>query len=176
MQSITINFKSSSKLIILFTTAALIALVIVLYLFFAAAIHNIAIILPLSLLIVFAASYTVLDQALMLLPWSVVGITIQADGIYVITRDQPKYPAIVLPTTTVNAYLTVVNLQRIDIETNSDVKNMMLRCRKCFKRLFFSKQHIIVMQDKCIDSQNFRRLRVWLRFAVIDYREHKKEL
>lgn len=153
-----------------FTSAGLIALAILLYLYLTAAIHNTAIIVPLSLLIVFTTSYAVFDQALMLFPWSVVEITIQANHLYAITRDQAKHAVIVLPTTTVNVHLTMLNLQHIDSETNEQVKNMMMRCGARLKRVFFSKQHIVVIRDKCAHSQNFRRLRVWLRYAAIEYR------
>jgi len=168
MQSIGVNFKSSGKLMMVFVSAGLFALSVLLYLYYTVAIQNFAIILPLCLLIVFATSYAVCDQALMLWPWSIVGFMIKADCLHLVRRDNAKYAAIVLPTTTVNVYLTVLNLQRIDSATDTAVKKRFLaRCGAYLQQVFFYKLNIIVMQDKFVDGDDFRRLRVWLRFSAI---------
>lgn len=179
MQSIVVNFKPSFSLITIFVCAGLFALIIPAWLFFDGAIKNHAIILPLGLLIIFATSYAVCCHGLLVLPWSCVGLTIQVDKMVIKRRDGTLFKVTVLPSTTVNVHLTVLSLMRLCEPVNQTSKKpmskeLMARFNRLIKQVFLARYHIVLMQDKVMNDDSYRQLRVWLRFAAIA-QEHRKK-
>lgn len=114
---------------------------------------------------------------MLILPWSCVGLQIKADGLLVNQHDGRLFKAIILPTTTVTAYLTIIHLKRaenIAFSLHQPLSKLPKPVQSVVRYLFFRHDHILVLPDKfggrtSVAAQNsYRQLRVWLRCAAIE--------
>lgn len=104
--------------------------------------------LLLSLAIIASAMYTVCCHGLRLLPWSIVTLNINSKNQLQLTyKDGRQYEVAVLASTTVSAYLTVVNGQMIEATF--------------WQRML--PKHLVIFPDAA-DAEAYRQLRVWLRW------------
>lgn len=169
MHAIEVNFKPSIQLTGLFIGVGLSALGILLLLFVVGAMTSQALIWPLSVLIVVATSYAVCLHGLLWLPWSCVLIKIQGELLFYKQKNGAKLEANVLPSSTVTAHLTVINLQRIDINNVSSASSVSWTESLLFwcQRQWMKNVEIIILNDRCVDAEPYRQLRVWLRLAAL---------
>lgn len=145
MKPIQIEFKPSiilSTLIILLSSSAISILVL---LSLAWQIKCV-----LVALILISACYAVLQQGLLLMPNSIVGLSINSKNeLYLRYKDGQEDEVSVNGSTVVTAYLVVISFCRQNVAI--------------LNRLF--PQHIVILNDK-IDEERFRQLRVWLRWGM----------
>jgi len=97
--------------------------------------------------VILAALYFIAEQALVLLPWSLTGLALNAKGeLSAMRKDGLNSAASVQPSSFVAAYLTVLNLKVSDS-----------RWRK----------NLVLTPDR-VDAEAFRLLRVWLRWGSFE--------
>ena len=106
--------------------------------------------LAIVVVIVCSAAYAVCCYGLLLLPWSCVGLTVNAKNQLSITRRDGAQllDVSVIADSVVTPYLTVVRFHQ---------KNAAILSR------VFSFQMIILPDS--LDAENYRQLRVWLRWG-----------
>ena len=106
--------------------------------------------LAIVVVMVFSAAYAVCCYGLLLLPWSCVGLAINAKNQLLITlRDGGQlFDVAVIADSVVTPYLTVVRFHQ---------KNAAILSR------IFS-YRMIILPDS-LDAENYRQLRVWLRWG-----------
>lgn len=93
--------------------------------------------------------YFSLRDALLALPWSCVALNINIKNqLQLICKDGRQLDVVVLESTVVTPYLTVLNYHRNEASF--------------MQRLFI--QHLIIFHD-AVDVEGFRQLRVYLRWA-----------
>lgn len=169
MHAIEVNFKPSIQLTGLFIGVGLSALGILLLLYVVGTMTSQTLIWPLCVLIVVATTYAVCLHGLLWLPWSCVSVKILGELLFYKQKNGTKFEAFVLPSSTVTAYLTVINLQRVDASeassylSTSYTKSLFLWCQ----RKWMTNTEIIILTDSCIDAEPYRQLRVWLRLAAL---------
>lgn len=146
MKPLHINFKPSYRLtaLLLLMSVAMSAILIPLPLSWQI---KLAIVTSVAI----SASYAVALNALLILPWSCVGLRVNVKNeLEIIRRDGSKYSAVhICNDTVVTPYLTVIRYQQ---------KNAPF-----FQRVF--KSSMIVTNDST-DAGSFRQLRVWLRWGI----------
>lgn len=109
--------------------------------------------LPLVLAVFSASVYTILHQGLLSMSRSIVSIQINIKNeLYVERQDGRKEKLNVAGNTTVMPYLIVMNLHKPDTD---------------WYRLIFSpfNTHSVIVLPDSTDTEAFRQLRVWLRWA-----------
>jgi hypothetical protein len=169
MHAIEVNFKPSIQLTGLFIGVGLSALGILMLLYIVGAITSQALIWPLAVLVVVATSYAVCLHGLLWLPWSCVSIKIQGELLFYLQKNGAKLEANVLPSSTVTAHLTVINLQRIVVNDVNSASSVSLTESVLFwcQRQWMKNVEIIILNDRCVDAEPYRQLRVWLRLAAL---------
>lgn len=108
--------------------------------------------LPMVLVIMTISVYTILHHGLLCMPGSIISVQVNIKNeLYVIRKDGRKFKVIVAANTTVTPYLVVMNFNEVNAAL--------------YQRIF--NQALIVLFDST-DSEAFRQLRVWLRWANMD--------
>ena len=144
MKPIQLDFKPSIIGTVLFGLMSLGTVAIVMLMEFSWHIK-----LLLNVVILVAAMTHLLQHAWRMLPWSCVGLDISnKNALTLVRKDGQKTTVTVLPSTTVTPYLTVINCHIVGA-------NFM-------QRLF--NPNIVIFAD-AIDAEQYRQLRVWLRWA-----------
>ena len=93
---------------------------------------------------IIAGIYHILQDALLVLPWSAIRLELNSKGEFrLVCRNETKATAGILPSSFVMPYLTILNL-------------------KTGKR--FYGRNVIITPDR-VDFDAFRKLRVWLRWS-----------
>lgn len=101
--------------------------------------------------IVLVTIYEIAKNALLSLPWSYVGLSIDSKNqLQLLRKDGTRFDALVLPSTTVTAFLTVLNGQ---------VKSPTL-----LEKIIT--MHVLILPDT-LNAEDYRQLRVWLRWAKV---------
>jgi toxin CptA len=102
--------------------------------------------------VVLATVHFIAQDALILLPWSLIGLALNSKGeLLVIRKDGLVGLANLLPSSFVATYLTVLNL-----------KTSTGRWRR----------NVLLTPDR-VDAEAFRRLRVWLRWGDFEQNQNK---
>ena len=105
--------------------------------------------LLLTLIIIASTIYAVLNHGLRMLLWSVVAIkTNNKSQLQLTTRSGQIFDVHVLNSTMVNAYLTILNCREVEAT---------------FWQGIFPHNIIILSYD--VDSETYRKFRVWLRWT-----------
>lgn len=105
--------------------------------------------MTLCLMVLLASSYHIMDKGLLWLPWSCIGLVLDAKGsnhiveLTVGTRSGAEQKITVLSNSFVASYLTVLNYQ---VEGK------------------YRQRSILMLPDN-VEADGFRQLRVWLRWA-----------
>lgn len=100
--------------------------------------------LPLAAAVIIAGIYHTLRDALLVMPKSIVRLTLSSKGkFHMVSRNGVETAVSILPSSFVMPYLTVLNF-------------------KTGKR--FTGRSIVITPDR-VDEEAFRRLRVWLRWS-----------
>lgn len=106
--------------------------------------------LLLVMMILGSLAYVILERGLLLMPWSVITLDINIKNeLMLMRRDGVQIQhLLVYPESVVTPYLTIIRYEPKDAHW--------------MQRLFSS--YVIVFPD-AVDAENFRRLRVWLRWG-----------
>lgn len=95
--------------------------------------------------------YVIAKNALLSLPWSYVGLSIDSKNqLQLLRKNGTRLDVLVRPSTTVTAFLTVLNGQ---------VKSPTL-----LEKIFTL--HVLILPDT-LNAEDYRQLRVWLRWAKV---------
>ncbi|HNU66259.1 MAG TPA: hypothetical protein PKL42_03955 [Methylotenera sp.] len=101
--------------------------------------------------IVLVTIYVIAKNALLSLPWSYVGLSIDSKNqLQLLRKNGTRLDVLVRPSTTVTAFLTVLNGQ---------VKSPTL-----LEKIFTL--HVLILPDT-LNAEDYRQLRVWLRWAKV---------
>lgn len=106
--------------------------------------------LLLVMMIVGVLVYVIFERGLLLLPWSVIALDINIKNELMLVRKDgvQMQDLLVCPDSVATPYLTIIRYQPKEA--------------KLLQRLF---SHYLVVFSDAIDAENFRRLRVWLRWG-----------
>lgn len=105
----------------------------------------------LSAFIALGAAYFIAKDALLSLPWSYVALSIDSKNqLQLLRKDGVRLDVFVLPSTTVTAFLTVLNGQ-VKLPT--------------LLQQFFT-LNVMILPDT-LNAEDYRQLRIWLRWAKI---------
>ncbi|HNZ56283.1 MAG TPA: hypothetical protein PKL58_02870 [Methylophilaceae bacterium] len=105
----------------------------------------------LTSLIMLATIYFIAKNALLSLPWSYVGLSVDSKNqLQLLRKDGVRLDVLVLPSTTVTAFLTVLNVQA--------KSPTLLQKIMTFK--------VLILPDM-LNAEDYRQLRIWLRWAKI---------
>lgn len=106
--------------------------------------------LLLVMMILGSLAYVILERGLLLMPWSVIALDINVKNELMLMRRDGvlMQDLLVCPDSVVTTYLTIIRYQPKDA--------------KLLQRLFSF--YLVIFPD-AVDAENFRRLRVWLRWG-----------
>lgn len=146
MKPIRINFKPSILFIVVISLMSLVMTTILILLPLVWQIKWLLVVV-----IVLLAIYSVCSRGLLLLPWSLLGLSINVKNELQLTcRDGKNFVALVCPDSVVTPYLTIVHLKPQQLNF--------------IRRSWFS--HIVILPDM-VDAECYRQLRVWLRWGQL---------
>lgn len=98
-----------------------------------------------------ATIYFIAKNALLSLPWSYEGFNIDSKNqLQLLRKDGVRLDVLVLPSTTVTAFLTVLNVQA---KSPTPLQKILT-----FK--------VLILPDT-LNAEDYRQLRIWLRWAKI---------
>lgn len=105
--------------------------------------------LPIMLVIIIASVYTILHHGLLRMPGAIISLRVDINSeLYVLRKDGKELKVRVAANTTVTPYLVVLNFQTSNVVW--------------YQRLY---NHTLIVLPDSTDSEAFRQLRVWLRWA-----------
>jgi len=105
----------------------------------------------LTSLIMLATIYFIAKNALLSLPWSYVGLSVDSKNqLQLLRKDGVRLDVLVLPGTTVTAFLTVVHCQA--------------KLPTLLQKILTFK--VLILPDM-LNAEDYRLLRIWLRWAKI---------
>jgi hypothetical protein len=97
------------------------------------------------------AAYILCQQALLLLPWSYTGVSVNSKNeFYLRCKKGEKILATVKGSTVVTSYLTVIHVK---VAQDAGFK-------------FVRQREVVVMPDGVANDEAYRQLRVWLRWGT----------
>jgi hypothetical protein len=106
-------------------------------------------------LVALYSGYVISLQAMLLLPWSYIGISINSKNEFRLhCKNGQSIQARVLPSTMVTPYLTVIHLQ-------VDKKEKKLIGWQC--------KEMVIVPDLVAHAEQYRQLRVWLRWGAAKF-------
>lgn len=139
VRPIGLDLKPSYLLAMIFAGAALGACLILAYMPLALWIK-----LVLAAAALITGLYHILQDALLVMPRSVIRLELNSKGkFHLVRRNEEKMVAGILPSSFVMPYLTILNLSNGQL---------------------FSGRSVVITPDR-VDQDSFRRLRVWLRWS-----------
>ena len=105
--------------------------------------------LPIMLVIIIASVYTILHHGLLRMPGAIISLRVDINSeLYVLSKDGKELKVGVTANTTVTPYLVVLNFQTSNVVW--------------YQRLY---NHTLIVLPDSTESEAFRQLRVWLRWA-----------